>query len=200
MMNSPRQRDKTWRAKPSDISFLFGLNTHVPSLTFHPKIVGVGFLSLATQSVWSWLLHREKKTPPPDSSPWKAPKGTFVQPLTRPKWIRLCLWRKNEGTSQTDQWASLHLPVQGLWVQSLVRELRSHMPCGQRNQNIKQQQYSNNSIKTLKMVYIKKKKIKVLKKILRSPTKEHGRMTISSKETSPLIFPKYKNPVTQGCW
>ena len=48
------------------------------------------------------------------------------------------------------------------------------------------------------MVYIKKKK-KVLKKILRSPTKEHGRMTISSKETSPLIFPKYKNPVTQGC-
>ena len=97
MMNSPRQRDKTWRAKPSDIPFLFGLNTHVPSLTFHPKIVGVGFLSLATQSVWSWLLHREKKIPPPDSSPWKAPKGTFVQPLTRPKQIRLCYEEKMKG-------------------------------------------------------------------------------------------------------
>ena len=37
------------------------------------------------------------------------------------------------GTSLVVQWLRLHLPVQGVWVRSLVRELRSHMPCGQKN-------------------------------------------------------------------
>jgi len=32
------------------------------------------------------------------------------------------------GTSLAVQWLRLHLPMQGVWVQSLVRELRSHMP------------------------------------------------------------------------
>ena len=41
-------------------------------------------------------------------------------------------------TSLMVQWLRLSLPVQ---VRSLVRELRSHMPCGQKNQNIKQKQY-----------------------------------------------------------
>ena len=33
----------------------------------------------------------------------------------------------------TSQWSSGYssvLPIQGTWVQSLVRELRAHMPCG----------------------------------------------------------------------
>ena len=47
--------------------------------------------------------------------------------------------------------------MQKVKVQSLVRELRSHMPCGQKYQNIKQKQYLTNSIKTLK----KKKAIKI---------------------------------------
>ena len=53
------------------------------------------------------------------------------------------------------QWLRLHLPMQGVWVQSLVRELRHHMPHGQK------QNRSNivtNSIKTFKMSHIKKKK------------------------------------------
>ena len=29
-------------------------------------------------------------------------------------------------------WLRLHLPGQGVWDQSLVRELRSHMPRGQK--------------------------------------------------------------------
>ena len=33
--------------------------------------------------------------------------------------------------------------MQRVWVQSPVGELRSHMPCGQKNQNIKQKQYCN---------------------------------------------------------
>ena len=32
------------------------------------------------------------------------------------------------------QWLRLRLPMQGVWVQSLVGELRSHMPRGQRKQ------------------------------------------------------------------
>ena len=34
------------------------------------------------------------------------------------------------------QWLRLHLPLQGLWVQSLVGELRYHMPQGEA-ENIK---------------------------------------------------------------
>ena len=36
------------------------------------------------------------------------------------------------GTLLAVQWLRLHLPMQGVWVQSLVRELRSHMPRGQK--------------------------------------------------------------------
>ena len=45
------------------------------------------------------------------------------------------------GTYQEAQQLRLHLPMQGVQVRSLVRELRSHMPWGPRNQNIKQKQY-----------------------------------------------------------
>ena len=40
------------------------------------------------------------------------------------------------------------------------RELRFHVALSQKNQNIKQKQNVTNSIKTLKMVHIKKKKLK----------------------------------------
>ena len=36
------------------------------------------------------------------------------------------------GTFLVVQWLRLHLPMQGVQVQSLVRELRSHMPCNQK--------------------------------------------------------------------
>jgi len=48
--------------------------------------------------------------------------------------------------------------MQRVWVRSLIRELRFHMPCSQKKtQNIKQKLYFNYSIKTLKMVQIKTK-------------------------------------------
>ena len=34
------------------------------------------------------------------------------------------------GTSLVVQWLRILLPIQGVWVQSLVRELRSHVPRG----------------------------------------------------------------------
>ena len=41
------------------------------------------------------------------------------------------------GTSLTVQWLKLHLTMQAVQVWSLVRELRSHMPQGQKNKNPK---------------------------------------------------------------
>ena len=35
-----------------------------------------------------------------------------------------------KGTTLVVQWLRICLPMQGTWVQSLVRELRSHMPWG----------------------------------------------------------------------
>ena len=54
------------------------------------------------------------------------------------------------------QWLRPHLPMQELWVRSLVREPRAH----KRPKETKTLNRSNiltNSIKTLKMVLIKKK-------------------------------------------
>ena len=58
------------------------------------------------------------------------------------------------------QWLRLCLPVQGVWVWSLVGELKSHMPCGQKNQNIKQKQYCNKFSKDFKNGPHQKKKSK----------------------------------------
>ena len=56
--------------------------------------------------------------------------------------------------------------MQGVWVQSLVGELRSHMPQGLKNQNIRNRSnIVTNLIKRLKMVHIKTKSFKTLKKI-----------------------------------
>ena len=37
------------------------------------------------------------------------------------------------GTSLVVQWLRLCLPMQGVQVRTLIRELRSHMPCGQKS-------------------------------------------------------------------
>ena len=60
------------------------------------------------------------------------------------------------GTSLVVQWLRPCLPMQGVRVRPLVRELRSHMPLGQKARN----NTVTNSIKTLKMVNILKKKKK----------------------------------------
>ena len=61
------------------------------------------------------------------------------------------------GTSLGVQLLRLCLPMQGVWVQSLVRELRSHMPPGQKKQNIKQKQNCNKFNKDFKRWSISKK-------------------------------------------
>ena len=53
---------------------------------------------------------------------------------------------------------SVQLPVQGLPVWSLIRELRSHMPHGQKTKTWNRSNVVTNTINTSKMVHIKKKK------------------------------------------
>ena len=56
------------------------------------------------------------------------------------------------------QWLRFRLPMQGVWVQSLVRKLRSHISLGQKTKTWNRSSIVTNSRKTLKMVHIKKKK------------------------------------------
>ena len=48
------------------------------------------------------------------------------------------------------QWLSLRLLIERVQVRSLVWELGSHMPHGQKKQNIKQEQYCNGFNKDFK--------------------------------------------------
>ena len=71
-----------------------------------------------------------------------------------------------------------HLPMQGVWVQSLVRELRILHALWPKNQNINHRSNSaTNSVKTLKLVHIKKKTkkewIRVSKVEVERPVKSH---------------------------
>ena len=58
-------------------------------------------------------------------------------------------WNSPPGTSLVVQWLRLHFPIQGVQVQSLVGELRSHKPLGQKAKT-KQKQYYNKFNKDFK--------------------------------------------------
>ena len=61
------------------------------------------------------------------------------------------------GTSLVVQGLRSCFPTQVVQIPSLVRELRPHMPFGQKKQNLKNRStIVTNSIKTLKMIHIKK--------------------------------------------
>ena len=51
-------------------------------------------------------------------------------------------------------------PIKGVRVQSLIRELRFHLPEGQEKKKKNRDSIVTNSIMTLKMVHIKKKPLK----------------------------------------
>ena len=61
------------------------------------------------------------------------------------------------GTFLGVQCLRLCLLIQGVWVQSLVGELRSHMPLGQNTKTWNRSNIVIKSMKSLKMVHIKKK-------------------------------------------
>ena len=56
----------------------------------------------------------------------------------------------NGGTFMVVQWLTLHLPMQGIRVRSLVRELRSHMPLPQKTKPWNRSNVVTNTTNTLK--------------------------------------------------
>ena len=64
----------------------------------------------------------------------------------------------NLGTFLVVQRLRLCLPMQGVWVWSLVGELSSPIPHSQKTKTWNRSNIVTNSIKTLKVVHIKKKK------------------------------------------
>ena len=67
------------------------------------------------------------------------------------------------GTSLVVQWLRLHLPRQGMQIRSPVWKLRSHMLQGQKSKTFFKSNIVTNSIKTFKMVHIKRKPSKFFK-------------------------------------
>ena len=64
------------------------------------------------------------------------------------------------GTSLVIQWLRLHVPKQGMQVRSLARKLRPHKHWGQKTKMWNRSNTVTNTIKTLKMVHIKKNLVK----------------------------------------
>ena len=65
-----------------------------------------------------------------------------------------------QGLPRSPVVATLRLPILGAWVLSLAEDLRPYMPCSQRTKTLKKKRSNivTNSIKTLKMVHIKRKR------------------------------------------
>ena len=58
--------------------------------------------------------------------------------------------RTTPGTCLVVQWVGLHLPMQRVRVQSLVRELGSHMPDHEKNQDTEQKQKTSKNLLKMK--------------------------------------------------
>ena len=92
-------------------------------------------------------------------------------------------------------WLRLHLPVRGVQIQSPIGELKSHMICDQKTQNIKLKQYCNKFNKDLKKKSTGKKKILKNKKnsvgcfLKRSGPQPNTLITTSSVFPTTLLPP-----------
>ena len=69
-------------------------------------------------------------------------------------------WSPRSIVSMVVQWLRLCLSMQGVWVQFLVSDLRSHKPCSQETKTQNRSNIVTSSIKTLKMTHIKKSFLK----------------------------------------
>ena len=90
------------------------------------------FVTMSTLGTYSLTIKVMQLTPARRACAWIGGEfhGVF-HPLSLYS-ILLNLSQANAGTSVVFQWLRIRLPMQGTWVQSLVRELRSHMPQGNR--------------------------------------------------------------------
>ena len=79
--------------------------------------------------------------------------GSRLQTPGEDREPKMPVLQTRRGTSLAVQWLRLHLPMQGLWVRSLVGELRSHMTYDEKKNKIQKQCCKKkNSVKSLKIV------------------------------------------------
>ena len=125
----------------------FGLLSHVQTVTpwtqVHPAPLSLGF---SMQEYWSGLACPPSGDPPKPGTELMSPAlQEYSLPSESPGKPRRYL-----GTFLVVQWLKLCLPTQWVYVQSLVRALRSHMPCGQTTKTWNRSNVVTNSIKTFK--------------------------------------------------
>ena len=108
-----------------------GLPCPSPGDLPHPGIKPVSLVSPALASVFFTT-----------SATWEAHMNFILQ-------------TRKLGSSPSAQLLRLHLPMQRVWVQSLVKELRSHKPCGEAREKKK------NSIKTIQIKKLWHKEVKL---------------------------------------
>ena len=114
----------------------------------------------------------------------------------------LIIRKSAHGTFLVVQWLRLCLPMQGVWVRSLVRQLGSHMPHSQKNQNIKQKTYCNKFNKGFKTGPHQKKKSKgrVLRNVLFWYGQTHNPRLIMKKYQIPSNRVASYNIPNQYSW
>ena len=86
-----------------------------------------GHRSLAHYSPWG---HKEL-----DMTEWLNNNNTLIHLVVQENRHKDPTQSSIRGTSLVVPWLRLHLPMKRLQVWSLVRELRFHLPCGQKQEN-----------------------------------------------------------------
>ena len=90
--------------------------TCLPRLSVKPKYLYSAHRKHPDQA-HQWMAAGRKKVNV--SPPASGGNQDFTPPVS--------VWEKPEGTFLVVQWLRIHLAMQGTWVRSLVRELRSHV-------------------------------------------------------------------------
>ena len=120
----------------------------------HCDISGIWVIFTFFQNLWDvwidWLLSDKTSPSPEIYHSWLRMRYSTLSSISN----TIRLKKGPNRTSQVVQWLGLHLPMPEVRVQSLVRELGSYMPCGQKTETWNRSNIVTNSIRTLIMVYI----------------------------------------------
>lgn len=92
-----------------------------------------------------WSSHRLSAAEHLPSS-WESKKNSFMRLVCKQFFLFLFFFKSNKGTSLVVHWLILSLPNQGVWVQSLLEELRSYIPCGHKSKTQKRSDIVTNPI------------------------------------------------------
>ena len=118
-------------------------------------------MEFSRQEFWSgWPFSSLGDLPDPGiepQSPALQVDSSLSEPPGKPSVQRGGVKKASDGTSLTSQCLRVHLPMQGVHVHSLIRELRSHMPQCPKKLKKQRSNIVKNLVKTLKWSTLKKR-------------------------------------------